>query len=804
MLKSKKLLCTVISSVMWASYTSTAAANERSYNTIDERSYNIIEELVVTARKKSENMQEVPLSINAMSESMMAEAGINNLGDISDFTPGFDFSQSFGRQDFRPSIRGQSTIDGGANAGLFLDGFYVGQGGPTVPTAALQRIEVVKGPQSTLYGRATLAGAINYVLKKPTDDFFGEVEVTLGEYGEKRTDITVSGPLTDTLSYLVAGSYYDYDGQYKNRFEGNSIGSPANYDDVGGQSTNSFLASLTFTPSDTFDGNFTVMWDKSKDDPYPIAMLDSSNNNCGFGPAANPPVGTPGYGKMSAGAYNNSGYYCGRVDVDDVLDQNGGRTNLENGFYQHMGSEFEALRTYLTLNWTLGEYDLVSKTGYSDYKSENRQDQGFGSRDYYEAYGYNIRFGFLSEDLRDSNEFIQEFTLHSSADEPFRYMLGTSYYRFELSGEQRLSNVVPTAATDPGRALFPLYDIADQTIENVSFYGGVSYDFTDAVTLDLELRQSKEKISFEGTSQNFDFSETYTALLPRASLSWKVTDDVMLFGNISKGNKPGTINAAIYLADNQRAVDEETAWNYEIGFKSNLFDGIAQLNGSVYYIDWENQQLTTNTALADGTGSTSILQNLGESTIKGLELDLTVNVTDYWQVYAGYAYTDTEVEKFVLDAKGFANPLTGAMANGYKEPAQMGFDYLPNGDILISGVELPQVSKHQAILSNTFNGELNDYWGWYARVDYVYNSKRYAQVYNAAHTGDASKVNLRFGLTSEDWDVALWVKNLLDDDTSPALIRYVQAQDGAFGPNRAIAATLPEKRSAGVTVNYRF
>lgn len=796
MLKSKKVLCTVISSIMWASYTSTAAANEQP-------SYNTIEELVVTARKKSENMQEVPLSISAMSETMMAEAGINSLGDISDFTPGFDFAQSFGRQDFRPSIRGQSTIDGGANAGLFIDGFYVGQGGPSVPTAALQRIEVVKGPQSTLYGRATLAGAINYVLKKPTDEFEGEVEATIGEYGEVRTDITLSGPLSDTVSYLVAGSYYDYDGQYKNRFEGNSIGSPANNDDVGGQSTDSFLASLTFTPSDTFDGNLTVMWDKSKDDPYAIAMLDSSNNNCGFGPAANPPAGTPG-GVMTPAAYNNSGYYCGRVDVDDVLDQNGGRTNLENGFYQNMGSEFEALRTYLTLNWTVGDYDLVSRTGYSDYKSENRQDQGFGSRDYYEAYGYQMRFGTLSEDLRDSNEFSQEFTLHSSADEPFRYMLGTSYYRFESSGEQRLSNVVPTAATDPGRDLFPLYDVADQTVENVSFYGSVSYDFTDTVTLDLELRQSKEKVSFEGTSQNFDFSETYSALLPRASLSWKATDDLMVYGNISKGNKPGTINAAINLHANQRAVDEETAWNYELGFKSNLFDGIAQLNGAVYYIDWENQQLTTNTTNADGTGSTSILQNLGESSIKGLELDLTVNVTDNWQVYAGYAYTDTEVEEFVLNARGFANPTSGAMANAYKEAAQMGFDYLANGDIMISGVELPQVSKHQATLSNSFFGALTDELEWFARVDYVYGSKRYAQVYNAAHTGASSKVNLRVGVNAQDWDVALWVNNVTDNDTSPALIRYVQTQDGAYGPNRAIAATLPEKRAAGVTVNYRF
>jgi outer membrane receptor protein involved in Fe transport len=769
----------------------------------------LLEEITVTARKKGENLQDVPLSINAMSEAMLEDAGIVNMGDIADFTPGFDFAQSFGRQDFRPAIRGQSTIQGGANAGLFVDGIYIGEGGPTFPTAALERVEVVKGPQSTLYGRATLAGAINYVLKKPGEEFAGEVSATAGEYGELRSDITLSGPLSDTMGYMVSASYYSYDGQYTNDFGGNDIGAPARSDDIGGEETTSLVGVLTFAPSETFDGSFTLMWEKSEDDPYAIALQDSDNNNCGFGPAPAPPAGTPGDGTTRSG-YNNSGYYCGEVDTDDILDANGGKTSLETGFYDNMGTEFEALRTSLTLNWDLGDHTLTSRTGYADYEDEARQDQGFGGQDYYVVgvpfppFAFPGRFGFLTETLADYEEFSQELTLSFDTEGRFNYMVGASYYTHEESGRSRNSSRAGLVATDPGRDVYPLIDVAKKEVENFSVYGSITYEFSEDLILDAELRHSEEEVKAYGGLSELNLSETYMNLLPRLSLSWHATEDVMIYSTVSKGNKPGDVNTANNLTDVQREVEESNAWNYELGFKSTLMEGRATLNAAVYYIDWEEQQLTTTTSGADGTGALSILANLGQTEIQGLEMDFTWKPTDNWNLYLGYAYTDSEVKEFLLDAEEHLS--ANGMLSGYEEAAQLGFPYAPNGDVIISGTHTPQVSKHQATFSNTFHGELSDDWEWFLRADYVYRSKRYAQVYNEAHTGDSSKINLRAGINSDDLDIELWVNNLTDDDTAPALIRYVETESGffTFGPDRTVAATLPEKRAAGVSVTYRF
>ena len=174
-------------------------------------------------------------------------------------------------------------------------------------------------------------------------------------------------------------------------------------------------------------------------------------------------------------------------------------------------------------------------------------------------------------------------------------------------------------------------------------------------------------------------------------------------------------------------------------------------------------------------------------------------------MYLGYAYTDSEIKEYIISAEDNLTP--NGMLSIYEEAAQFGFPYLANGDVNISGTELPQVSKNQATFSNTFYGDFGGSgWGWYGRLDYLYNSKRYAQVYNAADTGDMERLNLRVGVANDNWTIEGWVRNATDDETSPALIRYVQVKDGnfVFGPDRAIGPTLPEKRAAGVTVGLRF
>ncbi len=791
----------------------------------------VIEELIVTARKKDEMLQDVPLTINAFSDEMLQDAGITTLQSLADFTPGFDFAQAFGRQDFRPAIRGQSNIQGGANAGLFVDGIYIGRGAATLPYGAIQTVEVVKGPQSTLYGRSTLAGAVNYTLKKPSAEFEGDVALTYGEDNELRTEITVSGPMGDKFGYMISASYYDFDGQYTNEYpgqtwnqrSGGTATTPASSSDIGGQETTSLVSVLEFQATEDLLLTARLMYEDSEDDPYAIGLLKSTNNNCFVGADVPESPTNPDY--TDSAAYNGSGYYCGSVDVDQILDE--GSPALNDSFYGSHGQQFEALRLSFSAEYYINDWVLVSNISWHDYDEEGRSDLSFGPRPdagiWTPAFSpfvppadgtqtttggtvYDLpfligatNFGNWLEEEADIEEQSLEFRVSSPDEDRLRFITGLFYYGYEESSSERNSSEAFTATGD--LAVFARdavgFDMIDQGTEertNWAVFAQAEYDLNDDLTATLELRYNEEELEYSGGPNNLDYSETFESVLPRASINWSINPDMLAFFVIGKGNKPGDINTGNGLDASQELVDEEEAWNYEAGLKTTWLNGQLIANGAIFYTDWEDQQLTTTVQTDSGTRS--ILDNVGESEIYGLELELIYKPTSFWDIYAGYAYTDTEIKEFRVPP---------ADSSGYREPAVFGFPYDPNtGDVIISGTEMPQVSQDQLTISNTFYGPLTDRWEWFARADFLYASKRYAQVYNLADTGSKEVWNLRAGIKSENIDIEAWVDNATDDDTSPSLIRYVEVADGFFGPNRAIGATLPRQRTAGITARYRF
>lgn len=788
-----------------------------------------VEELIVTARRKDEMLQDVPLSINAFSEEMLDEANINNLQNLADFTPGFDFAQSFGRQDFRPAIRGQSNIQGGANAGLFYDGIYIGRGGPTFPYGAIQSVEVIKGPQSTLYGRSTLAGAVNYSLKKPTAEFEGQAELTVGEDGELRTDLTLSGPITSNIGYMVSASYYEFDGQYRNQYEGetwtqpisgDTVSTPAANNLLGAEETTSFVGLLNWQVNDDFALTGRVIYEDSDDGPYAIGLLSSANNNCFVGETA--PTGGE--------AYNGSGYYCGELDVDDITDEGG--PALNNSYYNDMGVRFEALRLSLSAEWYIDEWLLNANLSHHDYTSEAVTDLTFGSVPDRPVDGggtvggnvYNLpfgggatNFGFWADETIETEETALEVRIASPDADALRFMTGFFLYELEEDEKERDSSQARGAC---GLGVFgPTYDIpvyADDAIEGSCFgsdygpfvqqdlgteerfnwavFGQVEYDITDSWTASLEVRYNVETLEYNGGPNDIDYDNTYRNILPRASLNWFITSDAMAYMVIGKGNKPGNLNTDPDLSNSEREVEEEEAWNYELGAKTTWWDQRITLNGALFYTDWKDQQLTS-TVVTEAGDARSILQNVGESEIYGLELEMTARLTNFWDMYLGYAYTDTEIKEFLV---------APANNSGYREPGVLGFPYDSDGNVVISGTELPQVSKNQATFSNTLHFNITDSLEWFVRADYLYASKRYAQVYNLAHTGDRHVINMRTGIRHDMFDLEVWVDNLNDDNTSPSLIRYVEVADGNFGPNRAIGATMPRQRTVGITGRIRF
>ena len=808
-----------------------------------------LEEIVVTARKIEENLRDIPLTVSAFTEQALEEQGIASLQDIADATPGFDFAQAFGRNDFRPVIRGQSNILGRANAGLFVDGIIIEQGNASIPLSALQRVEVVKGPQSALYGRSTLAGAVNYVLKTPGNEADAEATLQYGDRDLFRAEIHASAPFSDTAGGAITVAHYERGGEYDNNFAGNALGTPAEMNQVGGESTTSITGVLTFAPSERVDIKLHAMYEDTFDDHYAIAMNPSSLNNCyqvtRGGPLSQPapPEGTPeaSASLVTSAGYNGSGYYCGEIDVATVLENSGGdgRASLETGFFDFAGTSRESLRLGLRIDADLNDnLTLTSLTGYNDVAEERAQDQTFGGGDtrmpvvgvglpftvqpFSARPRIHSRVGFLTWNDDSFDDFSQELRLRYEAETGLNYTLGVYYYGSDDAGQRITSFDTTTSTYIDGTRLFapfnprfapatvststsyegaPFRHNGSNAIESTSVFGAVEFPVSDVLTIGLEARYNDDEFESVPAGSSSAVSGSFDAFLPKLSVRLQPSDNLLVYANAAKGNKPGTLNTSEGLPAQDQLVDEENATSFEVGVKSLSMDNRVETNIALYTIDWRDMQLTsTRAAVVNGQPRTfSILENVGESSITGLELDLSVRVNDAWNIRLGYAYTDSEIERFVQSVDA------GAQAGSAFREAALIAGYSPGGDVIISGTQLPQTSEQQAILSNVFNGSMNNGWSWFLRADLAYNSERYAQVYNLAHTGDRQIVNLRGGFRSDNIDIELWIDNATDDDTSPALIRYVQGRNLTFNPfDRAIGVTLPEQRRGGITARFRF
>ncbi|HSN72099.1 MAG TPA: TonB-dependent receptor plug domain-containing protein, partial [Steroidobacteraceae bacterium] len=250
-----------------------------------------LEEITVTARKREESLIDVPVSVTAFTARALESLRIQNPDDIARYTPGFSYTQSFGRNSLeRPVIRGMSNILGTPNASFFVDGVYIN--GPAVSTelSNLERVEVIKGPQAALYGRATFSGAVNYITRRPTNEFEGKLSATGAEHEEYEVNGFLSGPIVeDKFYYYIGGRYWQYGGEWENSVTG---------DEIGGQETQGGTIKFLWTPTENFEATLLATYSEDDDDHIPLVLQGREFNNCIL-----PAEGFPRY----------RGYYCGEV-----------------------------------------------------------------------------------------------------------------------------------------------------------------------------------------------------------------------------------------------------------------------------------------------------------------------------------------------------------------------------------------------------------------------------------------------------------------------------------------------------------
>jgi len=742
----------------------------------------LIDEIVVFARKKEEQILEVPISVSAFPDETIQNLGLTRLDEVARYTPGFSNNQSTGRQPAsnKPTIRGLTTIQNGiANtsaATIFIDGIYVGGSPQSTELNNLERVEILRGPQTALYGRGTYAGAINYVTRRPGDELEGAITAIGADHDTAELSGWAGGPLADQWSFFVAAGHRQYGGEYTNNRDGS---------DVGGEKSTELTSKLYWTPSDSVDISLKLGYQQTDDDHFAVYLQPRTENNCCF---------------RTAEAPRAREYFIGKArSVDDVnlytdlLDAAGGS-----------GTELDRWLAALSIDWSLANgYTFTSLTGYVDDETDRGYDTSYAGYDPFPIPSpfSDMRGAFNNVDKLEQTDFSQEFRLSSAQDTALRWTTGLYYFSGEFEEVAREQVFLD----DGDLVIRPGGNLDKDEIKNLALFGGAEWDIDSRWTAGLELRWARDEIDVTVRSNDLstvvgEYNNNTRSLTPRGTLSYSADSDRHYYLSIAKGVKPGDFNSRV-PDESYRNVDEEEVWNYELGLKGRWWEDRLTATMAVYYQDIKDQQLTTLVEVPGG-GTASIIQNIAKSDVLGFESDFQLLLSDALTVNLSYAYAHAKIREGISLEQA---DLLGS--DGTPEQTQA------LGDI--SGQYVPRVPKHMASVVARYEKEFSARSLWYLTADYTFESSRYAQIHNLIETGSQNLVGLRAGVASGPWDTSIWVKNLFDDDTPVDVFRFLDRQTGALddydpvGPRESssphgFVITLPRQRQVGATLRYRF
>lgn len=783
------------------------------------------ETIVVTARKRTEALIDVPLAITALPAEEIEKAGIEDVADVALQTPGFSFRQGFGRTgggdggaSVRPAIRGMSNILGAPNAGFFVDGIFVSGNITSYQLDNLERVEVIRGPQAALFGRQTFAGAINFVTRKPDDEFRGQISQTIAEYDHFETSGYIAGPLSEgLLSAEIYGRYYSFGGDYVNADNGKR--------DINDQRSWNIGGKLRLTPGDNLEIIAQAAYGDDEDKGYATYKVGSDNLNC-FLPEITGTAGPPIlfiFGPLPLSANRSRGYFCGEVEQPDSLAYNIDEIE-ELGFH---GLARDYFRTDVTINYTLdSDWTITSITAYNGSENQNGFDNDLVPSD-------NPSLTIAGSETSD---FSQNLRVLSPQAARIRGLAGAYYFR-QRDGD---GFDVETDLSDPAAGTAYRFD-SDDGVTNWAVYGMVEYDITDRLTVTAEARYQEDKIfgSDEDSAETTELTPatnqrtvTFKSFLPRFTGRYEITPDWNVYGSVAKGNKPGGFNDLpsdaiqsfndAFIAQGLDTFDEEEVWSYELGTKGRFVGTRLNFTAAGFYLDWSQQQLTQSQPYGrtNGTFNTvPFVVNAGKSEITGFELELAGQLNEWLSIRAGYAYVDAE---FV----DFYDENTEELLDTDGEPSFLDADFTvpnpadvdgPNGQV--AGNKLPQTPSHQLNLSGTIRLAVSDTADVFLRNDLAYESNRFAQVHNLARTGDSYNWNIRAGVEFENLTITAFVDNVLEDQTPLVITRLFDFNRPLLVPDnvrtffglprrftffRDFIVGAPRKRQFGVTARYEF
>jgi iron complex outermembrane recepter protein len=780
---SKHLLTSAILALLasptWAqSGTETPAAKQAE---ADEGDTQALDTIVVTARKRSEELQDAAAAITAFSSDDIETLGIDSIDDVALLTTGLNYSPIFGNIVATPIIRGSAQTFGAPNVGVFLDGVYLtGKSAIDLALADLDRIEVVKGPQSALYGRNTFAGAINYITKAPTFEPSARVRLTAGGYGLAEALASYSGPITDTLAFRVAGRHREHDGYFTSSLDGGEIDF---------EKSSAIGADLSYLSDFGLDAILRINY-SDDDNGQPASQVVRANGLNRVTPIIPP---TTGLGL----AQTYVGQLPDRPDRLSVNTRRGVGTAADPTELNEYGYRENTWRASLAANYTFDFATLTSITAWSRRETEYQLegDNTVCDRPACPNFGPPIagntsRIATSSEDgvIRDLS---QELRLTSDDTGPFTWLGGVFYYHSNSKAVQR------SLAPITGAASFGFPFLGNRS-ESIAVFASVGYRFNERWGLNVEGRSEHEEQEFlqaptrpagvpagNASLAVFDLKQDFDFFTPKAVLDFKASDNALFYASVGKGVKSGGFNSNLRILADQRTYGEESSWTYELGAKLNWLDGRLRTNAALYRTDWEDQQVACQNPVSAGGTSTqrTYVCNVGESEITGIELDTQMQLGQYWTAAVGYTYTDAKYSKFVDDS------LAATLVNAGLPPYNF------------NGRSLPYVPENAVFASLNGEFEISENWNAFAHFDINRQSKQYLRADNLAFIRGRTLANLRLGVRSQAWTITGAVENLFDDDAAVTGVRFFDAVNFSVP---APLVTWSNPRQFSLSVQYDF
>jgi len=751
------------------------------------------EAIVVTAsRRRDENVQDVPVAISVISAATLEKRGDYTLGSISQQVPSLQVI-TYNARNTNINIRGLGsnislTNDGLENGvGFYIDNVYYGRVGlAQFDLIDLQGIEVLRGPQGTLFGKNTTSGVINVTSRKPTFDPELTAEASIGNYGFYQFRASGSaGIFKDLLAVRLSGAISENDGFLWNKTTNRRAQDYLN---------KSIRGQLLFTPDPDFEVRIIGDYAKQKQNHVlnVFAGLHTTYTD-----------GTTIANNWAQRAARFPGYTLPSFDAFD-------RVGEADSHYQ---SNMAGYGVSGEVNWNLGNAALTAITAYRwwDWNPANDGDST------------SLPIVTKAQQANRQRQFSQEIRLASKGGGSFDYVIG-AYYFWQIVRGYGASRYGPAAAlwnlpaanqTIANAALdgFESNSTSTPETKTIAVFGQTDWHINDALTLTTGLRFTHEKkegayaqywvdgadiSGFTAAQQaainairtqfnpvtSYATSFTNNSLSGLVTLNWKVAPDINVYGTYSRGNKSGGLNLSVLPAGVDPDVKPEKVDAFELGFKSQFLDRRATFNAAAFWTEISDYQTTITDLPVGAVVGRQYISNIPKVRSRGLEGELAVAATDNLSFNASATYTDATYITYKNAPQAFERQNQGAIQD-------------------LSGERLPGVPKFAWTIGADFSTALGDLGGkelgLYAHADYAYRSNFNTSASNSAwaQIPGFGLANGRIGLRTDDglWDFSIWAKNLFDKNY------YVSLSAANTG---AVTAQLGEPRTFGATLRTKL